>query len=227
MKNVLQVLLLLAILFSGIQAYAQSTLPDKRLQGKSIGVIGDSYVRNHAEPVENTWHYKFAQMHGMNYFNYGMNGNSIAYSSDRWGKAMYLRYVEMKDSLDYVVVIAGHNDCFKLDSLEQGIDTFKEKMALLCEGLISRYPTAKIFFFTRWNCEGFKGSDSEKVVNAMIETCHEYSIPIFDCVREGGVFAQEETFRKIYFQGPGDNAHLNAKGHDRFLPAAGNFILRY
>ena len=40
------------------------------LKGKQIGVIGDSYVRNHREPIENTWHYKFAQKHGMKYFNY-------------------------------------------------------------------------------------------------------------------------------------------------------------
>ena len=46
--------------------------------GKRIGVIGDSYVRNHKEPVGNTWHYKFAKKHDMEYFNYGRNGNSIA-----------------------------------------------------------------------------------------------------------------------------------------------------
>lgn len=227
MKNVLQVFLLLVVMFSSMGVYAQSSVPGKALKGKNIGVIGDSYVRNHVEPVENTWHYKFAQKYGMNYFNYGLNGNSIAYSSDRWGEALYLRYATMKDSLDYVVVIAGHNDCFKLDSLQHGIDTFKERMASLCEGLIARYPTANIIFFTRWNCEGFKGSDSEKVVNAMIEACHEYSIPILDCVREGGIFAQDETFRTIYFQSLDDNAHLNAKGHDRFFPVAENFILRY
>lgn len=51
------------------------------LNGKRIGVIGDSYVRNHKEPFENTWHYKFAKKHGMEYFNYGKNGNSIAYSA--------------------------------------------------------------------------------------------------------------------------------------------------
>ena len=42
-------------------------------------------------------------------------------------------------------------------------------MEILCKGLVEKYPTAKIFFFTRWNCKNFKGSDSEKVVDAMIE----------------------------------------------------------
>lgn len=49
-------------------------------------------------------------------------------------------------------------------------------MEILCKGLVEKYPTAKIFFFTRWNCKNFKGSDSEKVVDAMIEVCGNYSI---------------------------------------------------
>ena len=92
-------LLLIVCALSVLDGKAQTgiALTDE-LNGKRIGVIGDSYVRNHKEPFENTWHYKFAKKHGMEYFNYGKNGNSIAYSSPRWGKAMYLRYAEMADS---------------------------------------------------------------------------------------------------------------------------------
>ena len=222
--------LVVACVCLGLNANAQTpnTVSDE-LSGKRIGVIGDSYVRNHMEPVENTWHYKFAQKHGMQYFNYGKNGNSIAYSSPRWGEALYLRYREMADSLDYIVVIAGHNDAFKLDSIG-GIDNFKDRMDILCKGLIDKYPRAKVFFFTRWTCKDFKGSDSEKVVDAMIEVCGEYSIPIFDSAKNSGIYAESEAFRKIYFQkgnGNTDNAHLNSQGHDRFLKVAENFILQY
>ena len=118
------------------------------LAGKRIGVLGDSYVRNHREPMENTWHYKFAQRQGMQYYNYGRNGNCISIDLNRWGKAMVNRYQEMNDSLDYIVVIAGHNDATRLDSI--GVDLFREKLTDLCDGLIDRYPRAQLFFFTPW-----------------------------------------------------------------------------
>lgn len=114
--------------------------------------------------------------------------------------------------------------------LSGGIDNFKDKMEILCKGLVEKYPTAKIFFFTRWNCKNFKGSDSEKVVDAMIEVCGNYSIPIFDCARKGSIYADNDTFRKIYFQKSKNNtdtAHLNSKGHDRFLKVAESFLLQY
>lgn len=218
--------ILLAMMLSGA-LYAQTDKEKDPLAGKRIGVIGDSYVRNHKEPVENTWHYKFARKHHMEYFNYGLNGNCVSIPRVQYGEPMYKRYKEMNDSLDYVVVIAGHNDATLLESI--GIDNYKEKLAILCEGLIEKYPTAKLFFFTCWTRKDFAGSNTEKVVDATIEVCGWYSIPVFDAARRSNIFAQSDKFRSIYFQDKGvkDTAHLNAKGHDRFLPCAEAFILQY
>ena len=218
MKRVLTVFALLQFYIFTFCASAQK-----------IGFLGDSYVRNHREPIENTWHYKFAQKHGMEYFNYGRNGNCIALDFKQWGKGMYQRYKDMREDLDYVVVIAGHNDASRarLDSI--GVDTFKERLGQLCQGLIERYPRAQIFFFTPWTCEDFMGSPRQLVVDAMIEVCGSYGIPIFDAARHSGIYAASDQFRSIYFQGGGknDHAHLNAKGHDRFLPIAEHFLLQY
>lgn len=68
-----------------ISAFSQSD----PLTGKKMVVFGDSYVRNHREPVENTWHYKFAKKHGMEYSNHGRNGSCVALDRQRFGKAMY------------------------------------------------------------------------------------------------------------------------------------------
>lgn len=199
------------------------------LKGKKIGVLGDSYVRNHRDPVENAWHYKLARKHQMEYYNYGRNGNCIALDLKQWGTAMYKRYQEMRDDLDYVVVIAGHNDASqgRLDSI--GIDTFRERLGILCQGLIEKYPRARIFFFTPWTCSDFAGSPRQQVVDAMLDVCGSYGIPVFDAARRSNIFAASEQFRKIYFQGGKgtDTAHLNSLGHDRFLPVAERFILDY
>ena len=223
-QRIFTFILFFTVLFS---AFPQAKGLQDPLEGKKIGVIGDSYVRNHREPVENTWHYKFARKHGMEYNNYGRNGNCVAMDRDRFGEAMYKRYKEMRDSLDYVVVIAGHNDASLLDSI--GLDQYREKLGILCEGLIEKYPTANIFFFTRWTCPDFEGSPSQQVVDATIEVCGNYSIPVFDAARKGNIYAQSDAFREKYFQNRGinDHAHLNDLGHDRFLPVAESFIMQY
>lgn len=180
-------------------------------------------------PLKAAGHYKFAKKYGMEYYNYGRNGNCIALDLKQWGTGMYKRYKEMRADLDYVVVIAGHNDASgnRIDSI--GIDTFKERLRILCEGLIEKYPDARLFFFTPWSCKDFVGSTRQQVVDAMLEVCGSYGIPVFDAARRSNIFATSEQFRKKYFQGGKgtDTAHLNARGHDRFLLVAESFILQY
>ena len=210
--------------FAASVVFAQSPL-----QGKKFAVIGDSYVANHRAPKEETWHYKFAKKHGMEYLNYGRNGACIAFDSPRWGKGLYHRYQEMDPELDYVVVIAGHNDWHKLDSIG-GLGEFKVRLDSLCTGLIDRYPTAKIMFFTCWNTENFVGSQCESVVDAIKEVGGSHGIPVFDAARNSGIHVESPKFRKIYFQpskGNTDHAHLNDAGHDLFLPTAEAFILAH
>jgi len=218
--------ILLLVLFTIVTV--MTTYAQEPLAGKRIGVLGDSYVRNHREPVENTWHYKFAQRHGMQYYNYGRNGNCVSVDLQRWGRAMVNRYQEMNDSLDYIVVIAGHNDAARLDSI--GIDLFREKLTLLCDGLIERYPQAQIFFFTPWmrSEQALEKAHFEQVVDAILEVCASRSIPVFDAYHHSNIYAQSDRFRDMYFQnGRRDTAHLNARGHDRFLPVAEHFLLQY
>lgn len=199
------------------------------LAGKRIAFLGDSYVRNHREPAMLTWHYKFAEKYGMTYFNYGRNGSNVAYNSVKWGPAMYVRYKDLPADLDYVVVVGGHNDSYALDSIG-GLEGYKRRLGELCKGLIERYPTAQLFFFTRWVTADFADSDARQVVDATLEVCGNYGIPVFDSARRGGIYIGNETFRKIFLQpkkGNTDTAHLNARGHERFLPVAENFLLQY
>ncbi len=215
----LSVLTLFAMLCVSLPVLAQNT----GLEGRRMAVIGDSYVRNHRKPVEETWHYKFAKRHGMEYLNYGRNGCCVSLDRERFGPALWKRYGEMADSLDLIVVIAGHNDAVLLDSI--GIETYREKLGVLCEALTRRYPSARILWFTPW-CND--DPHFLEVVDATLDVCGSWGISVFDAYRHSNILARDEAFRSIYFQGGGkaDKAHLNAQGHDRFLPVAEEFILK-
>ena len=80
------------------------------LQGKTLVVIGDSLIHGNRLGNEITWVNKLGKKHGMKYYNYGINGNSIAMQDKEKQTPMCVRYSEMQDGADYVVVLGGAND---------------------------------------------------------------------------------------------------------------------
>ena len=63
------------------------------------------------------------------------------------------------------------------------------------------------------------------MTEVLLEVCASYSIPVFDATRQSGIYVWDEPFRALYFQNRGDTAHLNAAGHDLFLPKMEHFLL--
>lgn len=195
-----------------------------------INVIGDSYVANHQRPKEETWHFKLAQQNGYTYNNYGRNGSCIAFDrthDGKWnfGPAMWQRYKAMDTNAEYVLIIAGHNDADKIQNSKDSLDMFRDSLVVMLEGIKELCPKAKIGFVTPWYVDrpGF-----ELVVKVIKKVCKKYHIPVLNnhtkkCV----IQVRDEKFRKDYFQAPKDNAHLNAKGHDLFLPIATTWFNKY
>ena len=64
------------------------------------------------------------------------------------------------------------------------------------KGLLKSIPQLRFFSLPDGTVKIFAGSDAEKVVDAMIEVCGNYSIPIFDSARKGGIYASNDHFRK-------------------------------
>lgn len=122
------------------------------LYGKTMVIFGDSYVQNHVRPIEESWHYKIADKYNMEYHNFGWNGNCVAYdrTAENFGPPMYERYKVLPDKADYVIVCAGHNDADRMARNGESTDLFREKLTVLCEGLIAKYPGAKLCFVTPW-----------------------------------------------------------------------------
>lgn len=197
-------------------------LPQSPLLGKTINMLGDSYVKNGNDPVEETWHYKLAQKYGMTYRNYGINGNGIV-STEATGTPMVDRFDEMDDNADYVVVIGGRNDY----NHELPLDEFKTGFVKLLKGLVAKYTIAKICVFTPWSIGDIDEAKETKLKNyvqMMVDVCEFYGIACFDASRKSSMTPWDADFRDRYYQEPGDTNHLNDAGHDRFLPKAEAFM---
>ena len=170
---------------------------DNPLYGKRIGGLGDSLMYGHTLGTDKTWLAKVAKRNNMIAFNYGINGNPLSVTED----CMAIRYEQMEDDLDYIVVIGGANDNAKGhpigENTDQTIDTFKGALNVLIKGLLNKYPTSKILFMTNYQ----RYSGDQKFVDAMLEICAIYSIPCFDNFRNSGInfnngafLAQREVF---------------------------------
>lgn len=219
--RIMKFLILIIAAILSMDAMAQTP---NHLQGKSINVIGDSYVRNHRRPYTEAWHSLVAERNGMTYRNYGRNGGCIVFDreDEGFGKSMLERYKEMNDTADYVLVIAGHNDADKIKQSADSLQMFREGLGEFCQALIAKYPTAKIAFVTPWKVPrpGF-----DETIQVITDVCAQYSIPCFNAAAESGVRVYDPAFRAAYFQDPNDTAHLNAQGHEWFYPRALQFIM--
>ncbi len=194
------------------------------LAGKTINIIGDSYVQNHRQSYENAWHYKVAAKHGMTYNNYGRNGGAIAFdrTNRNFGKALYMRYADMVDDADYVLVVAGHNDANFIKQSADSLAPFLEHLEDFYVGLRQKYPNAKIAVVSPWNLsnEGFP-----IVIRAIQEACERHGFPFLNAATTSGIEVENDAFRKKYFQHPGDRAHLNPEGHDLLIGWGEQFLI--
>ena len=196
---------------------------------KVLNVIGDSYVANHMRPAEEAWHSKMAAELGLTYHNYGRNGSCVAFDRTHDGKynfgpAMWVRYTAMSPDADYVLIIAGHNDAEKVKQNADSLQMFADSLEVLLGGIEKLCPKARIGYVTPWYVDrpGF-----QQVCQVIQQVCQKHDIPVLmnydeECV----IKVRDAAFRKKYFQGVNDTAHLNAAGHDLFLPVGKEWFVK-
>jgi len=186
-----------------------------------LNVIGDSYVANHRRPKEEAWHCKMAQNLGLAYNNYGKNGSCVAFDRTNDGKynfgpAMWVRYTAMDPQADYVIIIAGHNDADKVKNNADSLRMFCDSLECLLSGIEKHCPKARLGYVTPWYVDrpGFK-----PVCKAIRKICKRHHVPVlWNYTSKCVIQVRDKAFRRQYFQGINDTAHLNAEGHDLFLP---------
>lgn len=188
-----------------------------------ICVFGDSYVRNHRCPWQETWHYKAAQNLGLKYINLGRNGSAISFANKGFGPAMTDRIkTELPDKMDIFMIVAGHNDASKLGA-DEDLTGFRSSLSTIIDEVRERYPETTVAYVLPWHVD--RGSFTS-VIEIIKEVCADKKVPVFDAETAGGIEVNNIDFRRKYFQDGGekDTAHLNDAGHNLIVDAGTKFI---
>ena len=194
-----------------------------RLCGKTLLVIGDSFVEGHTLSESQTWAYKLADRNGMTCINKGINGASIAYSANEQYTSIVesiASIINSVSSADYVVVLAGHNDA-NADlhggtAIPIGNDddaantTYKGALNIIIDALLDAYPTAHILLCAPFNRRGIE----EDYAAAMETMAGIYSVPFFDSYHRSTICFQNTAQNTTYELE--NTLHLNEAGHERF-----------
>lgn len=205
-------------------------IPARAQHATTLNVIGDSYVANHRQSPDDTWHSQLAHQLGMKYNNYGKNGACIAFDRTHdgrfnFGPALYQKTALMDASADYVIIIGGHNDAEKIGHNRDSLAMFADSLSLLIGNIHKQCPKARIGYVTPWWIDRPGFTEVCKVIK---KVCKRHKIPVLDNYNSKCIIkVRDNEFRKKYFQGPNDNAHLNRQGHDLFLPVATRWFERY
>lgn len=197
---------------------------DDSLKGKTIAIFGDSYVRNHKDAWSNAWHSRAAERLGMFQLNYGRNGSAISFdrTAEGFGPAMTERYKELPEHLDYLLIVAGHNDADRLAQTDgREWPQFCAALDTLLTGVRARYPEARIGYVTPW---GVDRPYFREVTDEIHAACARHGIPVLDMTSPDVVDVNSPDFRAKYFQRPDDTAHLNARGHALLIDRGVEFI---
>lgn len=185
------------------------------LSGKKIVAIGDSMVQGHSlsDAANQTWLAKLANRNGMTRVNYGINGTYLSNKLYGTYEGAVIRYTQMDNDADYVIVFAGTNDA-RNSGVPMGTDdstdntTFKGALNVLCNGLITKYPNKKIGFITPY----LRDANYPAYIEAIKTICKKYSIPVFDNSERGGVcWTNTAQLNAITLN---DTYHLNETGMD-------------
>lgn len=179
------------------------------LKGKKIGTNGDSMVKGHNLSAGLVWDAMIAGRNDMILSNYGINGNRLT-NTGGTGVPLVLRYNEMANDLDYILIFILTNDSAAGVAIGEDSDTVdttvKGALNIICDGMLTKYPTKKIGFITPY----LRTPGTLAYVEAIETICAKYSIPVFNNVKNGGVSftnaAQKAALRLD------DSYHLNAAG---------------
>ncbi len=188
-----------------------SQIGQNRLYGKKIIAIGDSMVQGHSIAKDKGWLAMIANRNNMTYVNYGINGTYMTNKLYNSNKGVVERYMDMDDDADYVVVFASTNDANAGVPIGTNESTnpveLKGALNIICDGLLTKYPTAKIMFITPY----LRNENYRSYAQAIHDICEDkYSIKVYDNIKHGGICWTNQA--QVQALTLNDTYHLNLAG---------------
>ncbi len=194
-------------------------------EGKKVNFLGDSITSGHGTTI--IYHEIIKEKLGLEIArNYGISATRIASCKDDEDNSMSVRFSQMEDDVDLIMVFGGTND-FGHDKSPIGnfddrcTSTFYGACHVLMQGLIEKYYKETIAFITPIHRDydedvsyekNTSGNTLKQYVNIIKEVAQYYSIPILDLYSESGMQPKVPIIKELYIP---DGLHPNEAGHKR------------
>lgn len=200
------------------------------LKNKIINVLGDSITEGYGTSGEA---YTYPAVLGRavgaaTVRNYGIGGTCIALQVDpetgeEFDHPFVKRYVHMADDADVVLVLGGVND-YDFGNAPFGtmedrtIRTFCGACHVLFQGLIEKYPAARIVIMTPLQREGGNRPSENSglpliaYADTIAEIAGQYSLPVIDLYRKAGICPDIPCQKEMFYP---DGLHPNDAGAAR------------
>lgn len=206
------------------------------LKGKKINFLGDSITEGVGTACrEEIYLNLLKETEGLaEARNYGISGTRLAVQNgpEDWGPAYSVRYTEMADDADIVVVFGGTNDFghgnAPIGQFSDRVNTtYYGACHVLMQGLIEKYPAAAIVFMTPLHRLSEdepsmgNGLPLKRYVEIIKEVAAYYSIPVLDLFAMGGIQPRVPVQQERYCP---DGLHPNGEGHKLIASRLAGFL---
>lgn len=204
---------------------------DNPFKGKIANFLGDSQTEPSGRYTQKGYYQWVSEILELgSYNNYGVGGTCLARKNSTDTTAFSVRYADMDNNADLIIVMGGVNDRWFNNQLGQfgdsTVDTVYGALEVLCDGLMTKYPGKTIIFVTPTEENGITnnttGTTVKQIANAMKTVCDKYGMRLYDANTQLGIYPKNAANATKYTT---DKLHLNTKGHELLGKGLSNYIL--